>query len=160
MRTSRDLIAHAHAQFVIENKQPTCQSLEQLLLAFGAAASPIPSESRLIHLVIDGLDECDLDQQARIANLLEKLRSLRSSTSAVFKVLLCSRPTSFLEKRFGKRTIRIVSMSNEKSNIEPAILTYAHQRLGVIRDRFLQMGLTDPDLRDISVEIARKADGM
>lgn len=143
MRTSRDLIAHAHTQFVIKQKQPTCQCLDQLLLTFGTAVSPIPSQSRLVHLVIDALDECDPDQQRQIANLLEKLRRLRSSTSAVFKILLCSRRTPYLEKRFRKRTIRVVSMTNEKGNIEPAIRSYANPRPVTIRHRLSQMGLTD-----------------
>lgn len=160
MRTSSDLIAHAYAEFVIGKKLPTSQSLEQLLLAFGGAISPIPSESRLIYLVIDGLDECDPDQQGRIANLLEKLRGLRSSASSVFKILLCSRRTLYLEKRLRKRTVQVVSMTNEKGSIEPAIRTYAKQRLRAIRYRLFQMGLTDLDLRDISINIARKADGM
>ncbi|EGO53325.1 hypothetical protein NEUTE1DRAFT_133746 [Neurospora tetrasperma FGSC 2508] len=147
MRTSSDLIAHA-------------QSLEQLLLAFGGAVSPIPSESRSIHLVIDGLDECEPDQQGRIASLLEKLRGLRSSASSVFKILLCSRRTPQLEKRLRKRTVQVVSMTNEKGSIEPAIRTYANQRLRAIRYRLFQMSLTDSDLRDISINIARKADGM
>lgn len=160
MRTNSDLIAHAHAEFVIGKKLPTSQALEQLLLAFGGAVSPIPSESRSIHLVIDGLDECEPDQQGRIAHLLEKLRGLRSSASSVFKILLCSRRTQQLEKRLRKRTVQVVSMTNEKGSIEPAIRTYANQRLRAIRYRLFPMGLTDSDLRDISINIARKADGM
>ncbi|ESA44365.1 hypothetical protein GE21DRAFT_2385 [Neurospora crassa] len=160
MRTNSDLIAHAYAEFVIGKKLPTSQSLEQLLLAFGGAVSPMPSESRSIYLVIDGLDECEPDQQGRIANLLEKLRGLRSSASSVFKILLCSRRTQQLEKRLRKRTVQVVSMTNEKGSIEPAIRTYANQRLRAIRYRLFQMGLTDSDLRDISINIARKADGM
>ncbi|KAK3497861.1 uncharacterized protein B0T23DRAFT_394061 [Neurospora hispaniola] len=160
MRTNSDLIAHAYAEFVIGKKLPTSQSLEQLLLAFGGAVSPIPSKFRSIHLVIDGLDECEPDQQGRIANLLEKLRGLRSSASSVFKILLCSRRTQPLEKRLRKRTIQVVSMTNEKGSIELAIRTYANQRLRAIRYRLFQMGLTDSDLRDISINIARKADGM
>ncbi|EGZ76362.1 hypothetical protein NEUTE2DRAFT_98097 [Neurospora tetrasperma FGSC 2509] len=160
MRTNSDLIAHAYAEFVIGKKLPTSQSLEQLLLAFGGAVSPIPSESRSIHLVIDGLDECEPDQQGRIASLLEKLRGLRSSASSVFKILLCSRRTPQLEKRLRKRTVQVVSMTNEKGSIEPAIRTYANQRLRAIRYRLFQMSLTDSDLRDISINIARKADGI
>ncbi|KAL0475570.1 hypothetical protein QR685DRAFT_568337 [Neurospora intermedia] len=160
MRTSSDLIAHAYAEFVIGKKLPTSQSLEQLLLAFGGAVSPIPSESRSIHLVIDGLDECEPDQQGRIASLLEKLRGLRSSASSVFKILLCSRRTPQLEKRLRKRTIQVVSMTNEKGSIEPAIRTYANQRLRAIRYGLFQMSLTDSDLQDISINIARKADGI
>lgn len=159
MRTSRDLIAHAYAQFVIEKETPTIQSLEKLLLTFGGAVSPIPSQCRSTRLIIDGLDECDPDQQGRVANLLEKLRGLRSSTSAIFKILLCSRRTPYLERRFRKRTIRVVSMTNEKGNIEPAIRSYASQRLRDIRHRLLQMGSTESDLREISANIARKADG-
>lgn len=159
MRKSRDFIAHAHAVFFIEKRPPTSQSLEQFLLTFASAVYPTHSVFRSIHLIIDGLDECNLGQQERIANLLEKLRGLRSSASAVFKILLCSRRTTPLEKRFRKRTTRVVSMSNEKGSIEPAIRAYASQRLGMIRSRLFQMGLTDSHLREMSTNVARRADG-
>jgi DNA-binding transcriptional regulator/RsmH inhibitor MraZ len=157
VRPNADLVAHIYGEHIQNKRAPNTQVLEQLLLTASGPISAIPAKPTFVHVIFDGLDECEPDQQGRIATLLDRLHGVGSPTPTVFKVLLCSRRSPSLDKRFRNRTV--VSMTAEKKSIESAIQIYANQRLGSLHDQLSQIGLTQGDIRNIGVNIAKKADG-
>jgi hypothetical protein len=157
VRPNADLVAHIYGEHIQNKRAPNTQVLEQLLLTASGPISAIPAKPTFVHVIFDGLDECEPEQQGRIATLLDRLHGIGSPTPTAFKVLLCSRRSPSLDKRFRSRTV--VSMTAEKKSIESAIQIYANQRLGSLHDQLSQIGLTQGDIRDIGVNIAKKADG-
>lgn len=152
VRSNTDLVAYIDTEYVLGKKSVTVHALEQLILTMRGTIS-----SRYIHLIFDGLDECPEDKQGCIANLLQQMSVAESSTSPVFKVLLSSRSSSFLIKRFRKQPT--VSMAAEKKGLEDAINNYAGQKLGLLRQRLFELGLSDGDIQEVAFSIAKKADG-
>lgn len=88
-------------------KRPvTPQVLERLIRVLAQAVSKSPGETRHVHIILDGLDECDNEKQGRLATLLEQLVSTtESSLFTTCKVLLLTRPSGSLARRFRKMTI-------------------------------------------------------
>ncbi|KAH7163473.1 hypothetical protein B0J13DRAFT_634785 [Dactylonectria estremocensis] len=159
IRPSVDLVAHIYGEYVLAKKAITVTALDQLILSMSMAVSSAASKPKCIHIIIDGLDECDVEKQDRAASLLQRLVSMSGSNgSTLCKVLLASRRSPVLTKTFRKKPA--VSLANEKRNIALAMRTYASQKLGLIHHRLSQLGITDGDLNDISDKIVERADGM
>lgn len=158
IRPNIDIVAHVYEGLILKKKSVTSQVLEQLLRDTIGAISLRPSHTGYIHLILDGLDECDSDKQVKVINMLERLvASALSSGSTVCKVLLCSRMSQVIAKK--SRHKQTVSLSDEKENMERAIRYYAAQRLGALRPQLFQTGINDADIRDMELRIAKKADG-
>ncbi|KPM37326.1 hypothetical protein AK830_g9237 [Neonectria ditissima] len=158
VRLSNDLVAHVYDEYVSTQKAVTITALDQLVLTISGAVSSTSSKLEYIHIVVDGLDECEGEIQGRVANLLERLVSSASSGSTICKVLLASRPSPVLSKRFRKKPT--VSLAEEKRSIEGAMTIYCNQKLGLLRYRLSQLGMTDGDLKEVSMAIVQRADGM
>ncbi|KAL5089356.1 hypothetical protein Trisim1_005643 [Trichoderma cf. simile WF8] len=159
IRSNGDLITYIYEKFVLAKQAVTIKSLSQLIRTSCEAISPVPSEKKYIHIILDGLDECDVEKQGRITNLLETIISLGGPNSSMFyKVLISSRPSPLLSKKFRKRPT--VSLIDEKSRIDEAIKIYANQKLGFLRNRFLEFGICGTDIAELSHSISLKADGM
>ncbi|KAI0600377.1 hypothetical protein F4775DRAFT_61536 [Biscogniauxia sp. FL1348] len=159
IRSNPDLVAHVYGELILKKKVPSSRVLEQLLRDLVSAASPVPSQIGYIHLIVDGLDECDSDTQAQTIKMLERIVSTAlSSGSTVCKVLLSSRVSQAITKKL--RHTQIISLSDEKDKMEKAIGCYAAQRLGALRPRLFQMGVSDNDIKEVELRIATKADGM
>ncbi|KAK4060673.1 hypothetical protein Trihar35433_10081 [Trichoderma harzianum] len=159
IRSNGDLITYIYEKFVLAKQAVTIKSLSQLIRTSCEAISPVPSEKKYIHIILDGLDECDVEKQGRITNLLETIISLGGPNSSMFyKVLISSRPSPLLSKKFRKRPT--VSLIDEKSRIDEAIKIYANQKLGSLRNRFLEFGICGTDIAELSHSISLKADGM
>lgn len=159
IRPNNDLINYVYEEFVLAKQAASIKSLSQLIRIICEAISPIPSKKQYVHIILDGLDECDVEKQGRIANLLETLISLESSASSgVVKILISSRPTSFLLKRFRNRYT--VALADEKDNIGEVIERYAYQKLKFLDNRFSDLGICDDaDKKDLSYRISLKSDG-
>jgi hypothetical protein len=152
------LTAHAYEELILKKKKITVQSLERLVLDTVGAISNNPAETKYVHVVFDGLDECAEEKRTMILNLLERMISTTyTSTSAVCKVLVTSYITRSVAKKLKQKPT--VSLSVEKVALEKAIALYASQRLGKLRSRWQQMGIRDVDLEDLATAIAQKADG-
>ncbi|KAJ4860156.1 hypothetical protein T069G_05144 [Trichoderma breve] len=95
-------------------------------------------------------------QAVTIKSLSQLIRGPNSSM--FYKVLISSRPSPLLSKKFRKRPT--VSLIDEKSRINEAIKIYAHQKLGFLRNRFLEFGICGTDIAELSRSISLKADGM
>ncbi|PTB59829.1 hypothetical protein M431DRAFT_56976, partial [Trichoderma harzianum CBS 226.95] len=159
IRSNGDLITYIYEKFVLAKQAVTIKSLSQLIRTSCEAISPVPSEKKYIHIILDGLDECDVEKQGRITNLLETIISLGGPNSSMFyKVLISSRPSPLLSKKFRKRPT--VSLIDEKSRIDEAIKIYANQKLGFLRNRFLEFGICGTDIAELSHSISLKADGI
>jgi hypothetical protein len=159
VQSNSDLINYLYQEFVLAKQAVTIKSLSQLVRTICEAISPIPSKKKYVHIILDGLDECDIEKQGRIVNLLETLISLGTSTNSVFyKVLISSRPTPSLSKKFRKGPA--VSLADEKDVIGKAIERYANQKLRLLYSRFLELGIHDTDIKELSQRISSKSDGI
>ena len=158
VRSDTDLVAYVYEEFILKKKSVTSQSIERLILESVGAISSTPAETKYVHIVLDGLDECDKEKQTRIINLFERMISVAfASTSAVCKVLVTScMPASVAKKLKQKHR---VSLSAEKVALEKAISLYTSQRLGQLRSRWHQMDIRDVDLKELEAKLAKKADG-
>lgn len=158
IRSNRDLIYYLYEEVVLAKQAVTIKSLSQLVRTTCEAISPIPSKKKYVHIILDGLDECVVEKQGRIVNLLETLISLGSPmNSGVFKILISSQPTPLLLRRFRKRLT--VSLTDEKGRIDEAIESYAHQKLSLLNSRFFELGICDTDIKELSRGISSKSDG-
>lgn len=158
IRSNTDLVAHVYDELIIKKKASSSQVLEQLLRDLISAASLAPSQMWYIHLIVDGLDECDSDTQAKTIKTLERIMSTALlSGSTVCKVLLSSRISQAATKK--SRHKQYISLSDEKARMDNAIRHYAAQRLGGLRPRLFEMGISDDDIKAIELRIAAKADG-
>ena len=158
IRSNTDLVAHVYEELILKKKAPSSQVLEQLLRDLVGALSPVPSQTGYIHIIVDGLDECDSKTQARTIKMLERIMSTTLlSGSTVCKVLLSSRVSQETTKKSRHR--QTISLSDEKERIGQAIKHYVAQRLGVLRPRFFQQGISDDDTKEVELRIVKKADG-
>ncbi|KAL7964170.1 hypothetical protein HDV63DRAFT_398832 [Trichoderma sp. SZMC 28014] len=159
LRKDGDLVAHVYEEFVLGKKSPTVPALERLLHFLFKNVSDEPSPTEYFWIVLDGLDECEPDKQARLISLMNQVTSHRSlSGNAVCKVLISSRSSATLSHWLHKK--QIVSLSEEKSCLFVAIRMYASQRLQAMEHRFRQIDIAPGELDDIECQIAKKADGM
>lgn len=158
LRKDGDLVAHVYTECVLEKKSPTLSTLEHLLQVLLASLSSEPCQTERIWILLDGLDECDTDKQARVVSLLNQVASKSSSSeSTIRKILVSSRPTRILAKRLGKK--EILSLGDEKAALAEAIRQYASQRLQSLHHKFSQLDIRTDELREIECGVARKADG-
>jgi hypothetical protein len=158
LRKDGDLVAHVYEEFVLGKKSPTVSDLERLLQLLFKSISDEPSKTEYSWIVLDGLDECAPDKQARVISLINHITSHRAlSGNAICKVLISSRSSTTLSRWLHKR--QIVSLSEEKSCLDGAIQLYASQRLQALQHRFCQLDIEPEDLGDIECRIAKKADG-
>ncbi|KAK4243691.1 hypothetical protein C7999DRAFT_44542 [Corynascus novoguineensis] len=159
LRKDGDLVAHVYNKCVLERKSPTLSTLEHLLQVLLASLSSEPCQTEYIWILLDGLDECDADKQARVVSLMNQIASNSSSSEpTVCKVLVSSRPTRTLAKRLGKK--KTLSLTDEKAALEKAIKQYASQRLQSLHQKFSQLDIGADELGEIEYGVARKAAGM
>lgn len=155
-----DLIAYVYKLKETEfaKRSVTPQSLERLIRLLVDTLSKNPAETRYVHIVLDGLDECEEEKQGRLITLLEQMiSSTSSSKSVVCKLLLLSRHSGFLKKRFRKKTT--ISLTEQAAHLEKAIQSYAVYKFQSLRQRLSQIGVGDTDFNDMAATIAKKADG-
>ncbi|PHH86849.1 hypothetical protein CDD83_9674 [Cordyceps sp. RAO-2017] len=159
VRSSTDLVAYIFDEFILRKKAVTAQAIERLILTLIGAVSDNPRQTQYVHVVLDGLDECDKEKQLKIVNLLERMISAAvTSTSTVCKVLVTSHMPQTLVKKLKQK--QSVSLAREKVGLEKAITTYAAKRLSMLRSRWFQMGIKDTEIKALELRLAKKADGM
>ncbi|KAK3940960.1 hypothetical protein QBC46DRAFT_259770 [Diplogelasinospora grovesii] len=159
LRTDRDLVAHVYSDCVLAKKSPSVSALEQLLQVLLSSVSSEPSQTEYIWIVLDGVDECETEKQARAVSLMNQIAS-KSSTSGgtICKVLISSRASSLLTKRLRKK--QTVSLTDEKDLLGESMRQYASQRLQSLHRKLSQLDIGPDELHEIACGIARKADGM
>ncbi|KAK6537155.1 hypothetical protein TWF694_011352 [Orbilia ellipsospora] len=158
LRCSDDLIEHICREYVVGKKMASVPILEQLFLLAANTVLGAPGQVHAIHIVLDGIEDLDMDKQRRLFSIMAKVSSGARVNGGVCKILISSRTTPLLEKLLGKKSI--VTLTDEKAYLEDAISIYANGRLKANGSKWLQLGLQESDLVDISRSIAIKADGM
>lgn len=158
LRKDSDLVAHVYEEFVLGKKSPTTSALERLLQLLFKSISNEPSRTEYIWIILDGLDECEPEKQARVVSLMNQIASQRSPYgNTICKVLISSRSSSVLSNSLRKN--KMLSLSDEKDCLEEAIRQYASQRLQSLEQRFHQIHISPEEIDDIERRIAKKADG-
>ncbi|KAH7241487.1 hypothetical protein BKA59DRAFT_529143 [Fusarium tricinctum] len=154
-----DLVAHVYKTCILEKKQPTTASLEQLLQNLLASLSSDPNKAEYLWIVIDGLDECDPDKHMRLVRLVNQLTSKPVVPgSTVCKVLISSRaPSNALERL--KRS-QVISLNEEKKLLSEAIRQYVDRRLRLMDKKLRQLDLEHSDMKEIEDVIVIKAEGI
>ncbi|KAL6790808.1 hypothetical protein J3E68DRAFT_411388 [Trichoderma sp. SZMC 28012] len=159
LRKDGDLVAHVYEEFVLGKKSPTVPALERLLQLLFKSISNEPSKAEYVWIILDGLDECELEKQARVVSLMNQVASDRSSPgNTTCKVLISSRTSSILSNCLRKK--QTISLSDEKVCLEEAIRQYASQRLQSLEQKFHQLHISPGEVDNIERGIAKKADGM
>lgn len=158
LRKDGDLVAHVYEEFVLGKKSPTVPALERLLQLLFKSISNEPSKAEYVWIILDGLDECELEKQARVVSLMNQVASDRSSPgNTTCKVLISSRTSSILSNSLRKK--QTISLSDEKVCLEEAIRQYASQRLQSLEQKFHQLHISPGEVDNIERGIAKKADG-
>lgn len=159
VRSDTDLVAYIFEEFIFKKKSVTSQALERLILEVIDAVSNNPSQTKCVHIIVDGLDECDKEKQPKIINFLERMVTVGiNSTSTICKILVSTHMPPTVAKKLKQK--HVVSLSNEKQALGKAIANYAAQRLGALRTRWFQMGITDAELKELETRLTKKADGL
>ncbi|KAL7955605.1 hypothetical protein V8C34DRAFT_327026 [Trichoderma compactum] len=159
LRKDGDLVAHVYEEFVLGKKSPTVSALERLLQLLFKSISNEPSKAEYVWIILDGLDECELDKQARVVSLMNQVASDRSSPgNTTCKVLISSRTSTILSNCLRKK--QTISLTDEKDCLEEAIRQYASQRLQSLEQKFHQLHIHPGEVDSIERGIAKKADGM
>ncbi|KAK4444371.1 hypothetical protein QBC34DRAFT_475092 [Podospora aff. communis PSN243] len=144
LRANDDLVAYVFnlKRTEFSMRVPTSKSLEKLIQTVASAVPQTPGEAKYIHLVLDGLDECEPEKQGQLISLLGQLVAARSGSPhpAIYKILLLSRNSSFLTKRLRK-IATVVSLTEEAHHLEKAIRSYAYSKLSALRSRLMSMGV-------------------
>ncbi|KAL7928885.1 hypothetical protein V8C35DRAFT_221248 [Trichoderma chlorosporum] len=159
LRKDSDLVAHVYEAFVLGKKSPTIPTLERLLQLLFKSLSNEPSKAEYTWIILDGLDECEQEKQARVVSLMNQIASDRSSSGiTTCKVLISSRTSPVLSNCLRKQ--QTISLSEEKISLEEAIRQYASQRLQSLEKKFHQLHISPEEVANIEHGIAKKADGM
>lgn len=152
-----DLVAHVYEEFVLARKPSNVAALEHLLQTLFKSISNNPAQNEYIWVILDGVDECDADKQARIASLMSQIALKSSAGGTVCKVLISSRISPMLSKRLSKK--QTLSLTEEKACLEPAIRKYASLRLQSLSQMLNQLHVGSSEIEEIERRIVRKADG-
>ncbi|KAH0498290.1 hypothetical protein TgHK011_005547 [Trichoderma gracile] len=159
IRQDPELIALAYDWLVLKKKAPNCAVIEQLLRLLVEALGTTPSQQKTLHIVFDGLDECDDSTVSRVVKFLDKLVATASSSGAtILKVLICAQMTPAVAKVVKKK--RQISLSDERVHLNKAIQDYTLRRINAIRPILSQLRVTDEDIASLASQITGKADGM
>ena len=158
LQKNGDLVAHVFNEYVLGRKSATVSALEQLLQTLVTSISNEPNQTQYIWIVLDGLDECESEKQARMVNLINQTTSKSSSSgTAVCKVLVSSRASPILLNRLRKK--QVISLTEEKKCLEEAIRGYASQRLRSLHRKLGQLEIGPTEMEEFKCGIAKKADG-
>ncbi|KAK2007912.1 WD40 repeat-like protein [Colletotrichum eremochloae] len=156
VQSDTDLVAYVYKEFILNKKPVTAQVIESLILEVIGAISDNPSQKKYVHIVLDGLDECDKEKQPKVIGLLERMISKAfASASTICKVLVSSRMPPAVARKLKQK--HVVSLSAEKEALEKSIAAYADQRLGELQTR---MNFKESELKELKLQLASKADGM
>ncbi|RBA13265.1 hypothetical protein FPRO05_13692 [Fusarium proliferatum] len=156
IRSDKDLIDYVYDMLLRKSKVPSSKVVEALILDSVRGSSLDPSRTRYIHIVIDGLDECDQATQSKVTKLMKRMVSTAfSSGSTICKVMLSSRSSPAITKT--AKQSQIVCLSNENKHLEKAIEAYASYRLSLLEMELSQLQITPDDISDLSRRIAKRA---
>ena len=158
IRSDADMIAHVWDRLVLGQNAASSRTIEEIIRELMGGSSTAPSQTKYIHMILDGLDECEPKQQERIMSILDKfVAAAQRSGSTVCKVLVPGR--TFRTGTKKTRNKHIVSLSDEKSNMNNAMAHYCDFQLATLRPKLSEMRITEADWQTMQQRIVTKADG-
>lgn len=152
VRGDGDLVAHIYEEYV-GSRQATLPILEKLLETSVEVLSGGNKDQKPVYVVLDGLDECPHDKQRRLVRMMDRL----VSNGNTCKVLISSRDTVPLHEKLKKKPS--VSLSEEKASLTVAIAKFADMRLRIMRNKLMELGISEEGLRGIATQIGVKSNG-
>jgi hypothetical protein len=158
IRLDAELITLSYNWFLVEKKTPDRSVLEELLHLLVEALGSSTSHSKTLHIVIDGLNECDESTAFNVAKTLEKLIVTASSLGpTIIKVLLCTQMTPAVAKVVKRK--HQISLSNEKGNLGKVIRGYTLKKISDMQSQRAGFRITPDDVTTLASQITQKADG-
>lgn len=155
-----DLIGIAYEEFVLKYPTPSLKVLRAMLL--GTKDNPgMLHGMEVCRIIIDGVDECD-DQEQRF--IVEDLTQLVSTTKSPYncKLLLCGRsvPTIFKAIQKKPKSPVVISFSTEYVSVNLSIRTFVEKHLHDIEEGHAAFQLDTQIIEELSEIILDKAEGM
>jgi len=156
LRGNSDLLAYVYEEYVLDRKTASPINLEHLILTL---LPSLPSERSkvAVRIILDGLDECEEDQQQRIISILDRASRL-PTTGTVCKVLVSSRDTPKLTRLLRRKPS--ISFKDEIAAVSKAIQYYIQKRLDDMKLELLELQITDSQIEYARNAIVAKSDGM
>ncbi|KAI0114318.1 hypothetical protein GGR51DRAFT_503887 [Nemania sp. FL0031] len=158
LQSNDEIIVYVYKDFVLGRKSPTVQALEKLIFTVLNITLSEPRQINYVWIVLDGLNECESQQQTSMMGFLNQLTSKTASGSdTICKILISSRQSTTIAKR--SRIGRIVSLSEERG-VQFAIMQYVSHRLQLLQDKLRQLELSQEEIEELARVITNKADGI
>ncbi|CBX99800.1 hypothetical protein LEMA_P073890.1 [Plenodomus lingam JN3] len=158
---SDELTAHVYQECIVGKKQASTIFLERLILTLITALSDEPHEPLWIWIIIDGINECENEKQARLVSLMNQISSLPASNHGVTcKVLLTTRPSPNVRGFLKTKRKQVIYLSDEQSPLLSAIRLYVSRRLDSMHVKLQQLELEAHEIEAMEELVSQKASGM
>jgi hypothetical protein len=159
INASPDLAAVIHTDYVQTHREPSAKVLK--LMLSGTTNNPgLLSGVSPCRIIIDGIDECESQEQKPILQDLLQLVSV-SAPSNNCKLLVCSRDLPEISRALKNQAKAggTVPLSEEKNFINQTIQSLARSRLLELSSERETWQLTDELVSELCKLIVEKADG-
>jgi hypothetical protein len=140
-----DLLPHVINDYVDECQNPSLVTLRKLL-------PQLLSNIQSSRIIIDGVDECDDQEQKRL--LSEMIRICQTPESSC-KILFSSREMEYIKGSL--RSKPTISLTAQRKEVDHAIGLYIKQNLNELRERLYSIG--NGVFSDIEEKMMRKSGG-
>ncbi|KAL8418597.1 hypothetical protein RB594_001992 [Gaeumannomyces avenae] len=151
VKTDHDLATHIYDEHVTA-KQASIKQLENLL----ENAVEIVGDNNVVHIILDGMDECLVETQRKIFRLIDRL----VTNGAACKVLASGRSSMVTLHAKLRKVASTVSLSEEKDCVGEAIRHFVTTALRNMHRKLSEVGLPDQSVPELASRIVAKADGM
>ncbi|KAK0752372.1 hypothetical protein B0T18DRAFT_89592 [Schizothecium vesticola] len=160
INTNPDMAAVIHTDYVQIHREPSVKVLK--LMLSGTTDKPgLLSGVSPCRIIIDGIDECEPQEQKPILQDLLQLVSV-SAPSNNCKLLVCSRDLPEISRALKNKAKSggTVPLSEEKDSINQTMQSLARSRLSELASERETWQLTDELVSELCKLIVEKADGM
>ncbi|OCL01573.1 hypothetical protein AOQ84DRAFT_427313 [Glonium stellatum] len=154
LRDNGDLLAYIYDEYFFDRKTASPTNLEQLILTLVLSNSNSVSKFA-VRIVLDGIDECEEDQQRRIVGILDRIIRL-PTTGTVCKVLISSRDTPKLMRLSLRKSS--ISLNDETTAVSKAIQCYIQKRLDDMKLELPELQITDSHIDYVRNAIVAESD--
>lgn len=144
LRSQPQLTSHILEYYARQGRTLSLRQIKKLLPDLLSAVSSV-------RIVIDGLDECQEEDQKSI--LTELLSAVKTSTSPC-KIFVSSRAETFISKALRKRPTISLTERREREKVDEDIQEYVKHSMMALRDTF-----PDTLVDDVERTVVRKAQG-
>ena len=143
------LVEFIYGQYITQGLSPSKANLKRLLL-------DLLSGVACTRLVVDGLDECNDEEQKEILSVLLQFVDIKSDSTEC-KAVAFSRDVAVINKSLKK--VLMISLKDEIAAAENSIKAYVQHELHQIRNEFDEPCVGDEIFTRIEHRLVSKADG-